>query len=132
MLVIGGGQNAEHEVSLASAAAVAAALRMIGRHEVRTVTIDRGRGLARRPASRRAPPPPNRWRSRLPLLAEADVIFPAVHGALGEDGALAALCALAGVAGRRIRPAGGRDRHGQVGDEARGGCRRAAHRARDG
>ena len=33
----------------------------------------------------------------LPLLARTDVVFPAVHGALGEDGALAALCALAGV-----------------------------------
>lgn len=33
----------------------------------------------------------------MPLVAAADVVFPAVHGALGEDGVLAALCALAGV-----------------------------------
>jgi len=30
----------------------------------------------------------------MPLVAQADVIFPAVHGFLGEDGTLAALCAL--------------------------------------
>jgi len=33
----------------------------------------------------------------MPLISAVDVIFPAVHGALGEDGALASLCALAGV-----------------------------------
>ena len=38
VLVIGGGQNAEHEVSLASAAAVADALR-VGGYDVSTVTI---------------------------------------------------------------------------------------------
>lgn len=95
VLVIGGGQNAEHEVSLASAAAVAAALRL-GDHEVTSVTIDR-EGVWR------ADGPPNggtvadSLAQALPLLARTDVVFPAVHGALGEDGALAALCALAGV-----------------------------------
>jgi D-alanine-D-alanine ligase len=95
VLVIGGGQNAEHEASLASAAAVAAALRM-GGHEVESVTIDRegvwrGEGL---PASTS---PAASLASALAVLMRADVVFPAVHGALGEDGALAALCALAGV-----------------------------------
>ncbi|MFJ4223792.1 D-alanine--D-alanine ligase [Microbacterium sp. NPDC089695] len=94
VLVIGGGQNAEHEVSLASAAAVAESLR--GGHEVIEVTISRegvwtmsGRADAGTPALSLA--------GILPVLAEIDVVFPAVHGALGEDGALAALCALAGV-----------------------------------
>lgn len=95
VLVIGGGQNAEHEVSLASASAVAAALRM-GDHEVRCATIDRD-GLWRCDG---VPPEATAVESltrALPLLGWADVVFPAVHGAPGEDGALAALCALAGV-----------------------------------
>ncbi|MFK3677008.1 D-alanine--D-alanine ligase [Microbacterium sp. NPDC090218] len=95
VLVIGGGQNAEHEVSLASAAAVAAALRM-GDHEVTCVTIDR-EGVWRAEGIPTGVSAAESLASALPLLARTDVVFPAVHGALGEDGALAALCALAGV-----------------------------------
>ena len=104
VLVIGGGQNAEHDVSLASASAVAAALRLAdggpesrGRHhDVRCVTIDR-EGIWRADG---VPPGATAAESlahALPLFAWADVVFPAVHGAPGEDGSLAALCALAGV-----------------------------------
>ncbi|PVE94011.1 D-alanine--D-alanine ligase [Microbacterium sp. TPD7012] len=95
VLVIGGGQNAEHEVSLASAAAVAAALRLSG-HAVRTVTIDR-EGIWRADGLPATASPVESLGLALPMIAEADVIFPAVHGALGEDGALAALGALAGA-----------------------------------
>ncbi|PQZ55415.1 MULTISPECIES: D-alanine--D-alanine ligase [unclassified Microbacterium] len=95
VLVIGGGQNAEHEVSLASAAAVAAALRM-GDHEVTTATIDRD-GIWRVDGLPTGESAAESLALALPLLARTDVVFPAVHGALGEDGALAALCALAGV-----------------------------------
>ncbi|PRB14849.1 D-alanine--D-alanine ligase [Microbacterium sp. MYb62] len=95
VLVIGGGQNAEHEVSLASAAAVAAALRM-GDHEVTTVTIDRD-GIWRVDGRPHGGSVAESLALAVPLLTRADVVFPAVHGALGEDGALAALCALAGV-----------------------------------
>lgn len=95
VLVIGGGQNAEHEVSLASAAAVAAALRM-GDHEVTTATIDRD-GIWRVDGLPTGESASESLALALPLLARTDVVFPAVHGALGEDGALAALCALAGV-----------------------------------
>jgi len=95
VLVIGGGQNVEHEVGLASAAAVAAALRM-GDHRVTCVTIDR-EGIWRTEGMAAAATPAESIARAMPLLAEADVVFPAVHGALGEDGALAALCALAGV-----------------------------------
>lgn len=87
--VVGGGQNCEHEVSLASAASVAAALEP--RHEVVRLTIGAGGswhdsdgvsiGLARAVAE----------------LQTCDVVFPVVHGPRGEDGALAALCELAGV-----------------------------------
>jgi D-alanine-D-alanine ligase len=91
--VVGGGENAEHEVSLKTAAAVEAALRRRG-FAADTAVIGRD----------------GRWRHRhgplgetaaaslaaaLPLIAQADVVFPAVHGPLGEDGTLAALCALA-------------------------------------
>ncbi len=95
VLVIGGGQNPEHEVSLASAAAVAAALRLGGR-TVTTVTIDRD-GVWRADGIPPGASPAASLQEALPLLAASDVVFPAVHGALGEDGALAALCALAGV-----------------------------------
>lgn len=95
VLVIGGGKNAEHDVSLASASAVAAALRM-GDHDVRCVTIDR-EGIWRADG---VPPGVTAAASltqALPLFEWAEVVFPAVHGAPGEDGTLAALCALAGV-----------------------------------
>lgn len=95
VLVIGGGQNAEHEVSLASAAAVAAALRL-GDHEVTSVTIDR-EGVWRADGLPNGGTVADSLAQALPLVARTDVVFPAVHGALGEDGALAALCALAGV-----------------------------------
>jgi len=95
VLVIGGGQNSEHEVSLASASAVAAALRM-GDHEVTTVTIDRD-GIWRVDGRPNGGSAAESLALALPLLTRTDVVFPAVHGALGEDGALAALCALAGV-----------------------------------
>ena len=92
ILVIAGGQNAEHDVSLATAAAIEDALRSRG-FEATTLTIGRD----------------GRWRHReeplgasaaaslaaaLRILALADVVFPAIHGPLGEDGTLAALCAL--------------------------------------
>lgn len=88
--VIGGGRNCEHEVSLASAAAVADALEQAGYHAVR-LTID----------------PAGQWRDRLDrpigldgavrVLHSCAVAFPVLHGPHGEDGTLAALCDLAGV-----------------------------------
>lgn len=95
VLVIGGGQNAEHEVSLASAAAVAEALRG-GGHEVSTVTISR-EGVWESPDAPAGLSAGESLARAMPSLVSADVVFPAVHGALGEDGALAAVCALAGV-----------------------------------
>jgi len=88
--VIGGGQNCEHDVSLASAAGVAAALDPSSYDVVRlTVTrsgdwLDadgRSLGLAGGVAE----------------LQACDVVLPIVHGPHGEDGSLAALCELAGV-----------------------------------
>lgn len=95
VLVIGGGQNAEHEVSLASAAAVVAALRL-GEHSVTCVTIDRD-GIWRADGIPSGVSAVESMALAMPLLSDTDVVFPAVHGVRGEDGALAALCALAGV-----------------------------------
>lgn len=88
--VIGGGQNGEHDVSLASAASVAAALDATA-YDVVALTIG----------------PDGTWRDRggrpiglsgaACVLRSCDVVFPMVHGPRGEDGALAALCELAGL-----------------------------------
>ncbi|MFJ6417751.1 D-alanine--D-alanine ligase [Paeniglutamicibacter sp. NPDC091659] len=93
ILVIGGGQNAEHDVSLATAVAIGKALCSNG-FEVTDVTIGRD-GIwrqARRPLGKSAAAS---LRSALFFFEQADVVFPALHGPLGEDGTLAALCALA-------------------------------------
>jgi D-alanine-D-alanine ligase len=93
--VIGGGESAEHDVSLASAAAVADALRT-GGCVVDALTIGRdgtwrcgpsGLPLGSSPLVSLA--------AALCVVERADVVFPVVHGPLGEDGALAALGALA-------------------------------------
>lgn len=88
--VVGGGRNCEHEVSLASAAAVGQALHDIG-YDVVRLTID----------------PEGVWRDRedrpiglagaVHTLRTCAVAIPVLHGPHGEDGTLAALCDLAGV-----------------------------------
>lgn len=103
VLVIGGGQNVEHEISLETAAAITGALHSRG-FEVSSIAIGRD-GLWRhgkKPLGRSAAAS---LAAALPLLEQADVVFPAVHGPLGEDGTLAALCALAQkpVAGSGLR-----------------------------
>jgi D-alanine-D-alanine ligase len=103
VLVIGGGQNAEHDVSQATAAAVEGALQR-GGFDVSTVTIGRD-GRWHRGDGPVDGTVADSLVAALPLVAGADVVFPAVHGSLGEDGALAALCALAGrpVVGSGLR-----------------------------
>ena len=91
--VIGGGENAEHDVSLASAAAVAEALRS-GGFDVDELTIDRD-GTWRRGAEALGSQATGSLAVALGVVERADVVFPAVHGPCGEDGTLAALCALA-------------------------------------
>ncbi|MEI5673548.1 MULTISPECIES: D-alanine--D-alanine ligase family protein [unclassified Nocardioides] len=81
--VIGGGASCEHDVSLASAAGVADALEE--RYDVVRLTVGRA----------------GEWEGGLPAavaqLQRCDAVVPVVHGPLGEDGTLAALCELAGV-----------------------------------
>ncbi len=88
--VLGGGRSSEHEVSLASAASVAAGLREAG-HEVLEVEIGRD-GIWRRQASGELAFSPGRgWPG-------IDVVFPALHGPFGEDGTVQGLFELLGVA----------------------------------
>lgn len=88
--LIGGGDNAEHEVSVASAAAVRAHL-PASTYDVVPLTLARGGGW------RDAEGLPLDAAAALALLGTCDVVFPAVHGEGGEDGTLAALCRIAGL-----------------------------------
>ncbi|HEY4777972.1 MAG TPA: D-alanine--D-alanine ligase A, partial [Solirubrobacterales bacterium] len=80
--VLSGGRSSEHDVSLRSGASVARGLEA-GGHDVVAVTIERG----------------GRWLGDgLPLaltpgggLLDADAVFPALHGAFGEDGSVQGL-----------------------------------------
>ena len=93
--VIGGGQNCEHDVSLASAASVAAALDPDLFVAIRlTIGLDGRWHLGSHPLGAT---PAGSLAGAVTVLAECDVAFPAVHGPVGEDGTLAALCRLAGV-----------------------------------
>ncbi len=86
--VLAGGRSSEHEVSLASAAAVRAGLADAG-HEVLDVRIERD----------------GRWRAgEEPVVLEpgagfpgAEVVFPVLHGPWGEDGTVQGLLELLGV-----------------------------------
>ena len=107
--VLCGGRSGEHEVSLVSAASVAAGL--CARHEVVCVLIDKaGRWLLQegrepRPAGGEpvflAPVPGDGGRLRRLAdareLARPDVFFPVLHGTYGEDGTIQGLFELAAV-----------------------------------
>ena len=88
--VIGGGQNSEHDVSLASAAAVAGALDPAA-YDVVRLTIDPD-GVWRDGGQR-----PIGLAGAVDVLRTCAVAFPVLHGPRGEDGTVAALCELAGV-----------------------------------
>lgn len=92
--VVGGGQNSEHNVSLASAASIATALRDSG-FIVHEFTIGRD-GVWSHGDTALAETPSSSLAAALGLLDQVDVIFPALHGLRGEDGTLAALCELTG------------------------------------
>lgn len=86
--VIGGGVSSEHDVSLRSAAAVGDALRT--GHEVVALTIERDGAWSRdgRPLPVGAV---------VDALRATDVVFPALHGAGGEDGAIQGFLRTLGV-----------------------------------
>lgn len=78
VVVLRGGRSSEHEVSLTSGGAVAEALAGAG-HDV--TVVDVGRDGVWREAERELAVVPGRG------LLEAEVVFPALHGPFGEDGA---------------------------------------------
>ena len=100
VLVLAGGPDAEHQVSLASARGVADALRADGAFEVVERTIDR-----LTPAELAGMP--------------GDVIFPALHGAYGEGGPLQDLLEGDGRAYVGSRPAPARLAMDKVATKAR-------------
>jgi D-alanine-D-alanine ligase len=103
--VLAGGRSSEHEISLASAAAVIAALDS-ARYDVRTIEIGRDGRWALPAGDRPAELPPATTAETLPVPADSapatlgavDVVLPILHGPFGEDGTVQGLCELAGVA----------------------------------
>jgi D-alanine-D-alanine ligase len=86
--VLHGGRSSEHDVSLRSGASVARGLEQAG-HEVAAVTIERdGRWLSAGAPVTLTP---------AGGLLEADAVFPALHGAFGEDGSVQGLLELLDV-----------------------------------
>ncbi|SDQ18285.1 D-alanine--D-alanine ligase family protein [Actinopolyspora saharensis] len=94
--VVGGGQNSEHEVSLASAASARAALDPDTYETVALTILRDGSWLGPddQPLGSAAG---ESLAAALTVLASCDVVLPLLHGPRGEDGTLAALCELAGV-----------------------------------
>jgi D-alanine-D-alanine ligase len=80
--VLGGGRSSEHEVSLASAASIREGLRAAGHVPVE---IEIGRDGTWHRAGELVAVEPGRG------LADADVVFPALHGPFGEDGTVQGL-----------------------------------------
>ncbi len=86
--VLSGGRSSEHDVSLRSGASVARGLEQAG-HEVLAVRIERdGRWLGDGASLQLTP---------AGGLLEADAVFPALHGAFGEDGSVQGLLELLDV-----------------------------------
>ncbi len=86
--ILAGGRSSEHDVSLRSGASVGRGLAAAG-HEVVAVTIERdGRWLSDGTAIELTP---------AAGLLGADAVFPALHGAFGEDGSVQGLLELLDV-----------------------------------
>jgi len=92
IVVVGGGDNCEHDVSLASAAAVARSLDPC-RYDTVALTIDADGSWLHADGT----PVAGGLSGAVAVIQSCDVVFPAVHGQRGEDGTLAALCELAGT-----------------------------------
>ena len=105
LAVLAGGRSSEHEISLACAASVVAALDP-ERYDVRTIEIGRDGRWALPAGDRRAELAPTTTAETLPVPADSapatlgavDVVLPILHGPFGEDGTVQGLCELAGVA----------------------------------
>jgi len=105
LAILAGGRSSEHEISLASAASVAAALDP-ARYDVHTIEIGRDGRWALPPGDRHGALPSSTTAETLPVPADSapatlgavDVVLPILHGPFGEDGTVQGLCELAGVA----------------------------------
>ena len=105
LALLAGGRSSEHEISLASAASVAAALDP-ERYEVTTIAIGRDGRWALPAGDRRGELEARTTAETLPVPADSapatlgavDVVLPILHGPFGEDGTVQGLCELAGVA----------------------------------
>ena len=105
LAVLAGGRSSEHEISLASARSVAAALDP-ARYDVRTIEIGRDGRWSLPPGDPRAALRGTTTVETLPVPADSapatlgsvDVVLPILHGPFGEDGTVQGLCELAGVA----------------------------------
>ncbi len=99
--VLSGGRSSEHEISLASAGSVAAALAARGA-EVVSIAISRDGTFALGPGGESSSTG-SELAVRLPdksvatALGSVDVVFPVLHGPFGEDGTVQGLLELAGV-----------------------------------
>jgi D-alanine-D-alanine ligase len=105
LAVLAGGRSSEHDVSLGSAASVAAALDP-ARYDVTTIAIGRDGRWSLPEGDRRAELTTTTTAETLPVPADSapatlgavDVVLPILHGPFGEDGTVQGLCELAGVA----------------------------------
>lgn len=105
--ILAGGRSSEHEISLASARSVLAALDP-ARYETIAISIGRdGRWALPAPGQPLALEAGGRVAETLPVVAdsspaavlgEVDVVLPILHGPFGEDGTVQGLLELAGVA----------------------------------
>jgi D-alanine-D-alanine ligase len=103
--VVAGGRSSEHEISLASARSVLAALDP-ARYETTTIAIDREGRWALEPGLQAIADESVTVTQSLPVLADSkpaealgrvDVVLPVLHGPFGEDGTVQGLLELAGV-----------------------------------
>jgi D-alanine-D-alanine ligase len=93
--VLTGGRSSEHEVALASARSVVAALDP-ARYETTVLEIGRDGRWALPSGEGRLLPVPTQGATPA-VLGEVDVVFPVLHGPFGEDGTVQGLLELAGV-----------------------------------
>jgi D-alanine-D-alanine ligase len=103
--VLAGGRSSEHEISVASARSVVAALDP-ARYETVVVGIDKGGRWEIGEETAGLPSPEGKAAETLPVIAdrsparvlqEVDVVLPILHGPFGEDGTVQGLLELAGV-----------------------------------
>jgi D-alanine-D-alanine ligase len=92
--VLGGGRSSEHDISLASAAAVRAGLEQSG-HEPLAIEIDRDGRWSHGGEPTVIAPGTGLQAGERPL--DLDVVFPVLHGPFGEDGTVQGLLEIADV-----------------------------------